>query len=355
MKTPVAKTRSLQARALMWSVAAVGHLMASTLTTAAIVCLVVPPKQAYYVLMLNLKIPDLRALGWSDGLMLWALGACVWALMVITYRLFDLRRRQSKTRTFKLSRGTIATETVIILPAYFMLTFGLSQLALNFIAGSLANVAGYMASRSYWVWEGEIGKNRVNSSITQQDALERARISGALVMAAVAPGDFTGLNAGSMNGTAQKARAMTAPGGLDSGQLAQIFNAATGGFSLGDSSFVRSFDETMGLVRGALKFSHAYEATTVSASSNGTGVKFTYQMIQTMPVVGRVFGEFKLMGPNNLPAYYWLTIEREYSFTRQLYQARPDLPNERYSGGPSGDGSVSEGSIRDLSGAGNSF
>lgn len=344
------KTNSLPNRALMYSVMGLGHLLASTLTTIAIVCLVIHPKQAYYVLMLNLKVEELRALGWSDGLMLWGLGACVWALMFITYRLFEARRQQAKAKTLRLSRGTIMTETVIILPVYFMLSFGLSQLSLNFIAGSLANVAGYMASRSYWVWEGEVNKNRSGTNVSQADALERAKISGALVMAAVAPGDFTGFSLGGLNGSAQKARAMTAPLGFDSGQLAQIFNAATGGFSMGEGSFYKSFDPSSGLVRGALKFTHAYNASTVEVLPNGAGVKFTYQMLQSMPAVGKFFGSFKVSGPNGLMGYYWLSIMRDYTFTKQLYSARAEMPDGSYSGGPSGDGSVSQGTIRDRSG-----
>lgn len=344
------KTNSLPNRALMYSVMGLGHLLASTLTTIAIVCLVIHPKQAYYVLMLNLKVEELRALGWSDGLMLWGLGACVWALMFITYRLFEARRQQAKTKTLRLSRGTIMTETAIILPVYFMLSFGLSQLSLNFIAGSLANVAGYMASRSYWVWEGEVNKNRSGTNVSQADALERAKISGALVMAAVAPGDFTGASLAGLNGSAQKARAMTAPLGFDSGQLAQILSGISGGLDVGSGSFYKTFDPSSGLVRGALKFTHAYNASSVEVLPNGAGVRFTYQMLQSMPVVGKFFGEYKVMGPNGLAMYYWLSIMRDYTFTKQLYSAREDMPDGSYNGGPSGNGSVSQSTIRDRSG-----
>lgn len=350
METPKNKPKNPQ-HPLMYLISALGHGSATLLTTAIVVCLVVPPKQAYHVIALNLRVPELRSVGWSDVGLLLGVGACIWALMFITYKLIDQRRQQSKLRTLKLSRGTIMTETVIILPVYFMLSFGLAQLSLNFIAGTLANVAGYMASRSYWVWEGEANKNRSGTQVSSQDALERAKISGALVMAAVAPGDFVGLNLGGLNGSAQKARAMTSPLGMDASQLGQLISAASNGLALGEGSFYKSFDPSSGLVRGALKFTHAYNASSVELINGGQGgIRFNYEMIQSMPAVGRFFGSFKGMGPNNLPAYYWLKIQRDYSFTKQLYAARAEMPDGSYSGGPSGNGSISQGEIRNRSG-----
>lgn len=312
----------------------IGHTFATLLTTLLVICAVVPPQQAFYIFMLNVKVPELRTLGWSDGLLLLLMGGLIWGLLFGTYRLFMRRHAQRPLRHVRLSRGTIMTETAIILPVYFMLTFGLGQMSLNFIAGSLANVAGYMASRSYWVWEGEVNKNRAGTNVTDAMAMDRAKIAGALVMAAVAPGDMGGASFGGLTTSAEKARAMTGPGGVDSGEIAAALSLVSGNFGLGETSYVRSFDVSSVLIRGALKFTHAYKASTVT-KENG-GIKYTYKMLQSMPVVGRFFGQRDGL-------YYYLTINRDYKFTQQLYKANATNPNSSYSGGTSNDGSVSIG------------
>ena len=320
-------------RAITWPMTILGHAMASFLVTLLLISILAPASSVFGALRFSMKVDGLRDMAISSMLQLGALGVCLWAMIAITYKLFTQRQKQAKYKSLKKARGTIMTETVIILPVYFLFSFGLAQLGINLIHGTMGNVAGYMASRSYWLWEGEIDKNRSGTSVDSNQAKDKARIAGALIMASVAPGDY--ITTGSMTNDAKAARKMTAPLGFDTSTLSNIMNALDGG-NLGETSFYKSFGATPFLMRGATKFTHAYQVSSVTPLDDGGGVKFTYEIVQTMPVVGKIFGEFK-GAHKGMVAFHWSTMERSYNFTRQNYQARPDMPDSFFSSSPPGE------------------
>ena len=81
-----------------------------------------------------------------EGLLHLGISVCVWALFVI---LFHTVRPDPTdvSRRFRATRGTVLTETLIVIPVALTLTFGLAQLAVMNVAGILANLASVQAGR----------------------------------------------------------------------------------------------------------------------------------------------------------------------------------------------------------------
>jgi hypothetical protein len=166
---------------------------------------------------------SIPGMGWSHAKMIWysysvqgmdldwfalslhvALAGCVWALLVIGYKLVQLRRSEAKsvTRLVKRSRGSVMTETLIVLVPFLLLTSGLAQLSQLNITGILADLAVFQAARAVWVWGPEStqkddsfsdtsdGSGRWESTHTSLFVTDRARSIAAMSLAPTAPSDY---------------------------------------------------------------------------------------------------------------------------------------------------------------------
>ena len=314
--------QTTQARWALLPLKLLAHGAGALALTATIASLVLGPRLAYKTVYYTLQTPQLRDSSvWELsgllllGAMLWASGALVWHQRG--------QRQQRGPRLVKLSRGTIMTETIIIMPLFLMMTFGMAQLSVNMIGGLLANIAGYQAARTVWVWEGEIGKNRSGTQVSESDVLDRARVAAALVMTPIAPGDYANINAISLDGSepAKNMReAVSYPFGA-------TLSALVGGNIATENTFYEALDASGFHSRGAMKFSVAYMATSIERLSGGA--KLTYKHYQAFPMVGRLFGELEFQG---LRTGYYNTYERNVTFLTQRYSANPVLPNNETSG-----------------------
>ncbi len=276
------------------------------------------------------------------------LSACLWALAVIVYKLWKLPRQ--KVVHMLGQRGSVMTETLVILPLFLFLTFGLAQLAINNMGGILANVAVYQAARAAWIWQPEIGVERVNAAVTEEGARDRARIAAAQVMTPVAPGEYlsdpTGTDA--FDNSRFALAASQVPMGAGLGNIGQLMSAA-GSIdptlaTRNNLSLTNALDTKSFLRRTLLKFTHAYEATEVEIIDQGdrVGARLTYRLHEVMPFANRFFGDFDTVG---LRMGYFVTLTREYTFHRQAYSANGALPDGSFKGQQ---GSSDGGSLGDV-------
>lgn len=284
------------------------------------------------------------ALTWFEVALHIGLAGCLWALMVL---LFDVVRskRQPVRKVLKLRQGSVMTETLIILPVFLLLTFGIAQLAVNNMAGIVANAAVFQSGRTAWLWASEAQVGR--SGVTMTKAREMARVQAAAVLTPVAPGDFIqspfggseefkdmrGILLGSqipypssdLGAVGQSAvpiffmfdsvdpRALTSLGGNMTGMTSIPGK---------NSSFYRAFDASGFRSRTVRKFTFAYGATSVDLVDRGDeyGAHINYLHMQAFPVVDRIFGDFTIV--ESRPGYY-MTIEREFTMPKQV------VPNPR--------------------------
>lgn len=319
-----------------WALAALGHLTAVAIVTLGLAWLIAPLDVALPIYKFALTEEVFREQTFLQMGLHVGLSTCIWAAVYLLGA-FVLSWRTKPDRVIRVARGTVMTETIIVLPVFMLLSFGLAQLAINNIAGILANVASYQAARAAWVWKGEEGKSRINN-VGSNEARTRARLAAALVMTPVAPGEFVG-NPTMGNATAQNMRESLALANIPlAGPYipAGITNFGTNVFGTGlnmttrsGQSFIAALDTSMYAIRGIRKFTHAWHATnvTVSDSSNGdTSISLTYRHFVAMPIMGRVFGNFGVVGLR--PGYY-SEFNRTYGF--QSLSKTP--PNTNLPGG----------------------
>lgn len=129
--------------------------------------------------------------------MMAGVSACMWAIGFIAVQLFRETRRTRRTTSLATSRGTVMTETLIVLPVFLLLVFGLSQMAINSMAGLLTTLGTYQSARTLAVWAPEIGHDRIDGGqeVTKEMVDERARAAGAGVLAPVASMSALNVNA----------------------------------------------------------------------------------------------------------------------------------------------------------------
>jgi hypothetical protein len=127
------------------------------------------------------------------------LASCIWAFIVIGFHwvrltLREQREHQKPLHVLKKARGTILTETLIVLPVFLLLTSGLAQLSINSNASILMGVATFQAGRTSWLWEpetrGDNARNNMSGNAAAVD--EKARIAAATVLTPVVPAEFRG-------------------------------------------------------------------------------------------------------------------------------------------------------------------
>jgi hypothetical protein len=309
--------------------------------------LVLPLSSLKLVAAAHAAVPEIMDLSLPAILLHLGLSACIWALLVIIYKLSN-RPRPRVVRALG-QRGSVMAETLIVLPIFFLMSMGLAQLAINNVAGILANVAVYQSARTAWVWQPEKNIARVNATVTQANITDRARIAAALVMTPAAPGNyfsspFYGTQA--FKATRFSMAASQVPGG---GALGGIGGLLTTVGSIDPTiatrnnlSLSRALDHSSFLRRGMQKFTHAYAATTVRViqPSGRIGVELTYKLHQVMPFARRLFGTFDSV---HMRMGYFVTYTRQYTFKAQPYMPNAALPDNGFGGGAaSRSGSLSD-------------
>lgn len=261
-----------------------------------------------------------------------ALSACAWALIVIALMWGHARRREAK-RVIRVARGTAATEFLIILVPFLLLTSGLAQLAMLNVTGMLADLAVFQAARVAWVWQPEIDAGR--AGVTPAMVKDRARNIASMVLAPTAPNDYKVgrmLPPGSTNDY-RRARAVQTAAfmpNMTPGNVAYSFSggsealAAGGAFGLDvkeaaseNLSFYRAFDESSFKHRAARKMTFAewglwddFEVLTGAR----TGVEFTYRYNLIFPWFGYIWGEPTSIGMRD---GYYNAIHRRHTIKSQ--------------------------------------
>lgn len=334
-----------------WVGAAFFHTAGVALVAAAAALLVLPFETLEMLASVHLAVPQVMGNSAPALFLHVGLSACMWALLVIIYKLWKHPRAR---RVHALGRrGSVMTETLIVLPIFLLMTLGLAQLAINNVAGILANVAVYEAARTAWLWTPEEGVERVSGTVDAAAVKERARIAAALVMTPAAPGEFV---TDPLSGSEEFKRtrfAMAAshvPGGGGFDSIGDLLSTA---FSFNftraterNMSLSRALDESTFIERGLLKFTHAYTVTDIEVTQpeeGRIGVNLTYHHHQAMPYVRRLYGTFKMSGVGFRSGYY-VEYTREYSFKAQEYPANAALPDNGFGGNQMAGGG---GSARD--------
>jgi hypothetical protein len=245
-----------------------------------------------------------------------SLGALVWGLLYGLFVLYHSRRRDSEARLVR-ARGSVLLETAIIMPVALLLIMGLCQLIVINLAGALANVAVFEATRAAWIWESEripASAERMGENISKSDVSEFARVQAASVMTPVAPGIFNQDKdfPESQTDRAERARAMfyTAqdlnipdnPGGVGRARQAVgrvTDQAAVGNRATGSGlSVVQALDPSAFKGRSARKFTAAYHAVdaTYEERDEKVGIVLDYYQLCAFPLVGSIFGERQTRG-----------------------------------------------------------
>lgn len=285
---------------------------------------------------LAMQYPEFRNFSSLDLALHVLLSVCMWAMMFIAYRLVMTRVRERKLRAIRVSRGTAVTETLIILPAWMMLSMGIMQLSITSIAGVLTNLAAFQAARSAWVWAGEAKGNR--SGVDYATMMSKARVAAAMSLAPVAPGDYlhdpfmfvsTSMKQARAGMLAQQLPLLMEDQGAVAEPLVYLLELEDAGglIRMGTKDglqLARSLDSTSFRTRSVRKLTWAYHATTVIPGSlaGRSGAVVIYQHQIAMPLVPQIFGQQGMvMGRLG----YYRPIFREFDFPEQL-PANPKYP-----------------------------
>lgn len=267
------------------------------------------------------------ALDWAGLALHVGLAACFWAMIVIMFKLVTDKETKRHRRVLKKSIGTVATETLIIIPPFLLLTSGMSQLTMLNIAGMLSDYAAFQGARAVMLWQPEEQINRfpVSSSCdmnADNSTCTRARTAVAFALAPSAPSNFQ-LSFSQPNPSAQsfkRARGVMVAGfsggtgasGYGKGNRAITFNRGQRG-SMRNVTYTEAFDTHRFSVRAARKASNAYMSLDTFSITRGgnVGVDFTYKYQLVFPWFGAIFGKRAGTGT------YYSPIRRTYSLPAQ--------------------------------------
>lgn len=320
-----------------YALAALGHLAAIFGVALGTTLLVVPVEHAEGVASRLSSVPQLWEMSQLAIALHVGLSVCIWALLFIAYELVKIRvHEQKRVSTIKLSRGTIVTETLIVMPIFLVLTFGMAQLVINSIGGILANVAAYEAARAAWVWQPEEDATDRRMGLRDGTAEEKCRIAVAFAMMPVAPGDYLKLSTLDSD-YADDARLLALGANVPlSGVLSDIIGedlADLGAIGLGagqynsydEHSYAVSLDSSSFLVRSVRKFTTAFLSARCAIQPDHS-VQMQYIHHVTMPLVGPIFGERRLTDGIGLVPGYYSTYRRTFGFQRQAHPPNRRLP-----------------------------
>ncbi|MFP4598974.1 MAG: hypothetical protein ACLFVJ_12025 [Persicimonas sp.] len=313
-----------------WVVRAIAHSLGVLVSAVAVFALMVD-WATFEVMWASAQHADFLAMSTFEIAVHLGLAGCMWALAVLGFEVVTSRRAPVK-KLLDAADGSVMTETLVVLPIFLLLTFGIAQLAVNNMAGLVTNTAVFQSGRTVWLWTSEAEANR--RGVTMDKVRELARVQAAAVLTPVAPGEFIqSLGGGSdeflqMRGALLGSQIPTFS--QDAGNFAMT---AANGFMAGenlthlpgpDSAFFRAFDESGFRQRTVRKFTFAYHATEVEIidESDRVGVRLTYNHHQAFPMVGALFGDVRT-DIGSRPGYY-SEIEREFTMPPQI------LPNPRW-------------------------
>lgn len=286
--------------------------------TFAVFCALFLTEASVGLLSAGLRDVALRSSLLPELALLLGLAACAWGLIYIVISLLRMRVAPSPTK-LKKARGTVVVETLIVLPVFLLLTFGLGQMAINSMAGLLTTLATFQVTRSLAVWSTEVGQNRAGSAVTNGVVSEKARIAAAAVIAPVVPESRTSM--GSCSPSIDLTR-------LRTGMASTGVNADPTGQADWDS-FARALGETTFAERAPTKLSLGYCAvhvswTPVSSSLQhldiqGFTATVSYHHPAAFPLVGPIFTDPDFsVGTSPWASDFVTTITRQYNYTTYL-------------------------------------
>lgn len=233
------------------------------------------------------------------------MAACIWAMIYIAFLVISAQLKASRTSRLVRSRGAILTETLIVMPVFLLLTFGLAQLTINSMAGLLSTLATYEAGRtlSVWVPEAEEGRHGVTRAI----AIDKATAAAAGVLAPVVAPGATACKPDSKT-LEKQLKGLQSAGNLDSHGLT----------TARPTSFADALDDSLIALRGITKTRIAYCSTTINYANQDTttiATSLQYKHKAAMPLVKILFGELDTVAGS--PGYY-SSIDRTYVTTKQI-------------------------------------
>ncbi|AWV90210.1 TadE family protein [Bradymonas sediminis] len=307
-----------------WGVRLGAHGL-GVMATAALLLLPFVSRSTLEIVWESAKYTEFLRLSWLDALLFVGMAACLWALAVILFEVVSSRRAPVH-KVLGMPRGSVMTETLVILPIFFLLTFGIAQLAVNNIAGLLVNAAVFQSGRTAWLWSSEADEGR--RGVTSAMVKDLAHAQAAVVLAPVAPGEF-------IQGVSIQNERFIELRGVMMGSQLPAFSTDTGsagktaatGFLMGtnmtnlpemDSSFSNALDTSSWPARTTRKLTFAFHASEVVVleENSEVGVRLTYHHFQAFPMVGRIFGELKT-DVGTRPGYY-KTLERKFTMPAQI-------------------------------------
>ena len=298
-------------RASKIAVSVLGHLTATTVFFAAFAMMFVN-EQIMGLVGVGLQDTQLRADVVTPIVLVFGLSACAWALTFIVYSLVRLRLPKSRGLALSRARGTIITETLVVLPIFFLLTFGLAQMAVNSMAGLLSTLASYEVARTLAVWAPESRAN-VDANVIR----EKARLVGAAVVAPIVPENRAGLAGCDQNATSLRQMREGLQGvGLESG-----VGGETRTWSMKDAFGTRAFSER-GPTKLTLAFCNSWVTwTPVDRDTDNVNIQaftatFTYHHPAVFPMVGPIFAQNP--GAGNWGTNYVSSFTKSYSMTTYL-------------------------------------
>ena len=255
------------------------------------------------------------------------LSALVWALIVFAYTLTTRKSGARVVRAATVRRGSVMVETLIAVPVFLTLLFGLVQMTLNNTAAIMASLAAFEAGRAGAIWEAESRStsSRIKDAAktSSDDVNERARMAAATVLASVASSSFSD-GCSTSSAFSSKMTAMTSASNLagiaipTSGALGYLgtINALSS-----EKSLSSAFDDNRFEFRGTLKMITAYCNTTATVSNEGNRIRTVveYDHKLTVPMMGRIFmSKMKML-------QYYSTIRRTF-VTAQVMAPNPAPP-----------------------------
>lgn len=297
-----------------------GHVLAISVLFA-VACALALPGETFGMVRASVHDPQMSGYVIKDIAIMLALATIIWAVFFTGFSWVRDGLNRQKTMAVHKTAGTIVTETLIVLPVFLLLTFGIAQMGINSMAGLLTTVGTFQAARTIAVWAPEQGTSRTTSggAVSSLDVIDRAKIAAATVIAPVAPMS-AGAIACSKPDALQKLSSSMVAAGLSPAAAAQ---ARIGTFS-------EALDSSAFAQRGPTKLAAAFCSMEVSffgdikTSPGDTGqgeftTNVTYNHKMVMPLVGLAFGG------TLTPGGWQTSIERSYRLHHHL-TPNPESP-----------------------------
>jgi hypothetical protein len=322
-RTQQNKTQSLahRGRFIAGFVACMGHVT-GVVTCAALMLAMGLPEHTFALAFEALRDGFVLGQLKLDGLTLLGLSSLAWGVVyggIHQMLKHDRRGRRVKVqRVARLSRGTVMTETLIVIPVYILVMLGTMQLSQNMMAGLLTTLSAFEAGRTAAVWipEAESGRNGVSDDLVN----DKVRIAAATVVTPVTPAGFA-TSCGDADGSESLEKLITGLKAAGHRSEAVSLLSISQGYDR-NLNVGRGFDVLPAFFRGIPKLTAAYCATSVDsmAQSQEDGVTMvtttvSYRHMAVMPVVARIFGSPDTVGDR---AGYFTTITRAYKMPMQI-------------------------------------